>query len=82
MSQNTAHLKTVNTSRGHIHEYENTKRKLQLNCILTHLKPSPYCHGMCSRSSVKDENLVSILSFRRVPYVVCFLLGISPASEV
>ena len=25
---------------------------------------------------------VSILSFRRVLYVVCFLLGISPASEV
>ena len=25
---------------------------------------------------------VSILSFRRVHYVVCFLLGISPASEV
>ena len=24
---------------------------------------------------------VSILSFRRVHYVVCFLLGISPASE-
>jgi hypothetical protein len=25
---------------------------------------------------------ISILSFRRVLYVVCFLLGISPASEV
>ena len=29
----------------------------------------------------KKEN-VSILSFRRVLYVVCFLLGIFPASEV
>ena len=29
-----------------------------------------------------EEKLVSILSFRRVLYVVCFLLGISPASEV
>jgi hypothetical protein len=26
-----AHLKIVNTSRGHIHEYENTTRKLY-NC--------------------------------------------------
>ena len=25
---------------------------------------------------------ISILSFRRLLYVVCFLLGISPASEV
>ena len=30
----------------------------------------------------KTEYHVSILSFRRVLYVVCFLLGISPASEV
>ena len=27
-------------------------------------------------------DIVSILSFRRVLYVVCFLLGISPASQV
>jgi len=31
-------------------------------------------------SKVKTD--LSILSFRRVHYVVCFLLGISPASEV
>ena len=30
----------------------------------------------------KRLRIVSILSFRRVLYVVCFLLGISPASEV
>ena len=28
------------------------------------------------------DEVVSILSFRRVHYAVCFLLGISPASEV
>ena len=31
---------------------------------------------------MKKEFTVSILSFHRVHYVVCFLLGISPASEV
>ena len=31
---------------------------------------------------IKYLSVVSILSFRRVLYVVCFLLGISPASEV
>ena len=34
------------------------------------------------RSLVTIFREVSILSFRRVLYVVCFLLGISPASEV
>jgi len=34
-------------------------------------------------NSVTDiSDVISILSFRRVLYVVCFLLGISPASEV
>ena len=37
---------------------------------------------LLNASSTKKRKLVSILSFLRVPYVVCFLLGISPASEV
>ena len=34
------------------------------------------------KNSTMKILIVSILSFRRVLYVVCFLLGISPASEV
>ena len=32
--------------------------------------------------TTKHLQVNSILSFRRVHYVICFLLGISPASEV
>ena len=31
---------------------------------------------------LKETEYLLILSFRRVLYVVCFLLGISPASEL
>jgi len=36
-----------------------------------------FLHALCVR---KEQNTL-ILSFRRVLYVVCFLLGNSPASE-
>jgi len=46
-----------------------------------------YCAGTDRASSPdirqeQSKEIFSILSFRRVLYVVCFLLGISPASEV
>ena len=39
-------------------------------------------HIVTSVTAFNKIGNVSILSFRRVIYVVCFLLGISPASEV
>jgi len=77
------HQHTINTPSPHHHHTINTPPARYIKSH--HITPSVITLHIPNSFKSQDINipfLFSILSFRRVLYIVCFLLGVSPASEV